>query len=595
MMILSRLHRTDCARAAALVLLASALVLPAAAQPDVFSQAHEIGWHGRVREHITFKRAWPVSDEVESWFVESAESFDQLPPDVDHLRVRRPDEAIIAGLSRRTVTNLHVHNLEDSDAVKLLCEYLTGESAQELRVLKVPLPGAGPERTRLLAAVAGSRVSTLILEDPHVHSDDQWLAPGDLLPLNESRSLRHVSIISHIEQEHLAGVIVPLMKALPLRTLSVHSHADAGAFKAIAEHAPGLRTLRVTIDSAFGEYEPTEWSKAIARFEGLERLDIEGPTAVSPSVPPKLDLQPLRALPRLRHLELTSIEKLDVQSYEALGSMPALRTLRINYGLGLDRHNSEELEARLISLSQSELEVLWLENVSLPNIGAQTAAVSLNRLAAVSSLKELYLDFRVTPDGLGSFEGHPNLRRIWFANIRKKAFLEILAAVPLLEVVPTEFFGREFVQALPLLKSMKNLQELHIYGNEDPDEPMLTAEHLRELAEIRSLRVLRLRFCQFLKPEDLKHLRGLPNLAALDLSANKALLTPEAVSHLCEILTLRHLNVGDANELDDATLRAVARMAQLRVLTAYYADSDTQTRIRELFVGTNPACEVRFE
>jgi hypothetical protein len=588
-------YRAGLVRPAVLVLLASVLALPAAAQPDVYAPEYEGEWHNRLRMGVSLGRGWPISDGEQSWFVESAESLGQLPPYADRLRVLRPDEALIAGLSRRTVTNLEVHNLEDSEAVKLLYEYLTGESVHALRVLNVPLPAAGSERTRLFEAVAASRVSSLILEDPHVRSDDQLLAPGDLQPLSESRSLRHVNIRPHIEQEHLAGVIVPLVKALPLETLYVYSHANAAAFKAIAEHAPGLRTLRVTIDSAVGEYEPREWSNAIAHFEGLERLDIEGPIAVSPGPPPKLDLQPLKALTRLRHLELMSIEKLDVQSYEALGSMPALRTLRIDYGLGLDRHNSEELAARLASLSQSELEVLWLENVSLPNIGAQTVAVSLNRLAAISSLTELYLDFRVTPDGLESFEGHPSLRRILFDNVRDKAFIETLAAVPLLEVVPTEFFGRDFAHALPLLKRMKNLQELHVYGNEEPDEPKFTAEHLRELAEIKSLRVLRLRFCQFLKPEDLKHLRGLPQLEALDLSVNEGLLTPEAVAHLREIPTLRRLNVGDAYELDDETLKAVARMTQLRTITLTGTDRDTKTEIRKLFTEANPNIQIRFD
>jgi hypothetical protein len=594
------------------------LALPAlAADPDVYPRELRRDWHHQVGQNIFFYQdSWPHHRTYERRYSgETSETLKDLPLDVQSVVLLEVSEAAIRELSRREIAELEILRFRSAASVRLLGEYLSGDDAGNLRVLRIPVPNVAddgvPEDEReagvralrqgLFTAVAASGVESIVLrQGSGLPARQVHLTSADIRPLIESSVLKHVRVDVYVERDGRSNVIAQLARIPSLATLAMpRGHTDTDSLSALAEHAEHLTTLTVRVDPADGDFEATEWATALASITDLERLDVWGPSVVSSALPPTLDLSPLRQLARLRHFEMYGIDALDVGSFEALGALPSLRILRVWYSLEAARHDAEELSLRLAALSKSKLEVLWLENVSHREVD-----VSLEALAKVKTLVEVYLDFGVTVDGFDGFEGHESLELVWFCNIgvpldpdgKVSQFLPTLVTLPKLRVVPIEFYGDQLSKALPLLQTSKSLEELHVYGNERRNEPpRVTSAELEKLSELKNLRVLRLRNCQNLVPEDLKHLSAVPRLEVLCLSLNEDLVTLESVPHLRNIKTLRRLRLGRHSEYSDEVLKAVASIPQLRELTLGPTDERSQAEIRELVRNANPHCKVLFE
>jgi len=605
-----------------LILALALLTLPSlAAYPVVYPQNVRQDWHYKVHEKVFVGTTWPHRDH-DDWPVggETPESLKRLPLNVQSIVLEEVTDAAVNELARRPVAELTVIEFSNAASVRLLSGYLSREEASDLRTLRIPVPAIADDgvsqeereasvrtlRRELFAAVAASGIEALVVtwESPW-SQNSVLLTSNDVRPLRESLALKHVGLHvylqTNVEQDGDSCAITELARIPHLATLALpdgHTHADT--LSGLADHAEHLTTLLVRVDPSDGDFDATEWMAALASITKLERLDVWGPGMASPGTAPALDLSPLRELTDLRHLELYATAALDISSFRALGALPSLRILHIAYSIEAKRHDAEELSARLSALAGSKLEVLWMEMVS-----EMHATVSLDALAEIKTLREVLLDFEVTPDGLDRFEGHKAMQLMWFGNIMEPTdsddkahrYLPILVTMPSLRIVPIQFFGDELSRSWPLLKTCKSLEALYVYGNEEDGEPpQVISSLLEELSVLENLRVLRLRHCRSLKPEDLKLLSKLPKLEALDLSDNDDLLTLESVSHLQDIGTLRKLHAGDVNRLSDEVLKALASISNLRELTLIYANDETQKEIvRELVREVNPQCTVRFE
>ena len=271
---------------------------------------------------------------------------------------------------------------------------------------------------------------------------------------------------------------------------------------------------------------------------------------------------------RISLLTGISANRVEATSLQHFSKMKELKNLEI-------QDIRELADADLVHLARlTSLEGLTLAGAS------QLTNDCISHLAGLTNLKRLRLSgAAITDEGLTQLRSLKNLEELSLRDTRAEgAILSSLGEIPLKQLDLPDL-SDEYAASLA---GLADLEQLSCTG------PSLTDRGLAHFAGLTRLTSLNLHRCRSISPSGFESLRPLTRLTSLGLSETQAgdeamrqlahhywltslsvgseHLTNEGMHHICEIISLQHLNIGGEARVSDEGLRDLWRLQRLNSL-----------------------------
>ena len=313
---------------------------------------------------------------------------------------------------------------------------------------------------------------------------------------------------------------------------------------------------RSTVKQAVGQFESQSGTDLRIRFN---------------SVPPRNVAQQLRLIGGLTEIYVNGQAKMTGELLADVAAVPTLSRLHLHHsGADINDDDFAPLAART---GLEELRITSYQTIT---------DNSLQHIARLTNLRTLHLQGdKVTDAGLNQLSGLMKLRELDVrATQANGEFLQALSQAPL-ESLSISRLSDDSAQ---WLKSFPNLTGLSIY-----DSPM-TERGFAAIASLRRLKTLRLRNCPNISPAAFRQLSDMHSLKDLDvvdtpvgddalavitnLELTRLVLNSDNVSdtgmqHVCGMLTLQQLEIGNKTRVSDRGLKHLWRLNRLNQLSLF--------------------------
>ena len=372
----------------------------------------------------------------------------------------------------------------------------------------------------------------------------------EVVEINYTRQFsdRHMSGIAKLKNlkrfevdycEEISEASLSVLHFLPqLEVIRLRNCAAVFSLEALAD----CRRLK-KVDLSYNEHLDFKVLASLIRLENLECLVLENNSSLEDD-----HLKVLQQFPRLKSLDLADCQSVTDAGLVHLGD---LNLTELNLS-GCSKING----AGFAEFKSLTLESLVLNSCRIDDAG-------LLNLARFSGLKKMDLESNQAIRGTGlSVLG--NFRRLEFANLAglpvDNDHLRLMAGVTTIKELNLNNCSGVSGRGLIGLVDSQNLEKLELQGCFRLDSPS-DFEPIGKLAGLKFLDISQTR----IRPESVFHLPSLTQLEYLDLSECKWI-DDLAVQRIAEIKSLKILRLGELPRLTDQAIRELHALPNLEIL-----------------------------